>query len=462
MDKVLGGSGVGQRGRALLLTLGVALLGGCASPARDPEPSTANARQTDAQILQANASAMQAAGAKLEVDPNASPDEQEYMRRYIQLAESARAGLGLVGYDPMEPVAGAQDYAPLPRGSGEARFDPAALAAVDEYVGKMNSSALIVWSGGKVVFERYYGDHSADALVVSRSLAKPVTVLAIARAIQLGKIKSLDQPVADFIIEWQGTDKAAILVRHLLDMRTGLLPQGAAIEPENILNRAYLHPRHDEIIINEYPLTHVPGSRYEYSNATSELVAPLIERATGVRYGTWVSEQVLKPIGAAGGEVWVNRVGGTAHSGCCILLPAETYLRMAVLLKRDGVWDGNRLLPEGFVKAATTPTPQNAYTGMGLYVSGPYIERRGYANPETMAEGKTLHSEPYLAGDLFLYDGNGNQVVYVIPSLDLVVLRTGNRAPRGSEWDNALVPNTLIRGIRLQPGESLPAPQPRD
>ena len=64
-------------------------------------------------------------------------------------------------------------------------------------------------------------------------------------------------------------------------MRSGLLKQSFSKDPKDILNRTYLHPYHAEIIINEYPLTHEPGTRYDYSNANAELIAPLIERATG-------------------------------------------------------------------------------------------------------------------------------------------------------------------------------------
>jgi len=266
--------------------------------------------------------------------------------------------------------------------------------------------------------------------------------------------------VADFISEWRGDPRRSkILVRHLLDMRSGFLPQGPAMTAEDILNRAYLHPRHEQIIIHDYPVVDEPGTRYEYNNATSELVAVLIERATGVRYGEWLSREVLQRIGSPGGTIWVNRPGGTAHSGCCLMLPAEAWLRLGVLLLQDGVWEGKRLLPAGYVQAMRTPTAENPYYGLGVYVAGRYIARRGFANPARDAEARrVLHSEPYLADDVFLFDGNSNQVVFIIPSRRLVVLRVGDNPPRGAggEWDNSALPNLLIRG--LPQGGS---PQPR-
>jgi CubicO group peptidase (beta-lactamase class C family) len=390
-------------------------------------------------------------------------EQAVYLERFRQMSSGLQ---GLDRYDPLEPVPGAERYRPLPSvKAGRGTIAPAALEAARGYAERNNSNALLVWRDGKIEGQYYFGGNDAATPIVSRSLAKPLTAVAIGRAIELGRIRSLDQPVADFVTEWRGdARRSKILVRHLLDMRSGFLPQAIAMKPDDILNRAYLHPRHDEIIVREYPVVDEPGTRFEYNNATSELVAVLIERATGVRYGEFVSREILQPLGAAGGTVWVNRPGGTAHSGCCILVPPETWLRLAVLLLDDGVWNGRRLLPAGYVTEMRQGTPQNPYYGLGVYVAGKYTERRGFANPERQPPAqRVLHSEPYLAADLFLFDGNANQVVYVVPSERLVIVRTGNAPPRasGNEWDNAYLPNTVMRGIVRRPGERVPDPQPR-
>lgn len=379
-------------------------------------------------------------------DLSAEEAEEIFLERFNAL-QDRMGGAGLSAYDPLKPVPGASTWTPLPkRSDGEQLISPGALNAAKDYAAANNSSAFMVWLDGEIKSADYFGDTTADTLIVSKSLAKPLGVIAVGRAIQEGHIESLDQPAADFFHEWKGTPKEKILIRHLLDMRTGLLPQGPAPDPSNILNRAYLHPFHDQVIIDDYPLINKPGNRYEYANANSELVAPLIKRATGDAYEDWLTNEIFSRIGAKGGEVWMNREGGTPHSGCCILLPAETYLRLAILLIDDGAWDGTRLLPQGFVEDMRTATAQNQNAGMGVYIGIPYTERRGAAHPD-LPYGRTLHSEAYLADDLFLFDGNSNQVVYIIPSKRLVVLRTGGRPPQEPEWDNAFLPNQLIRGL---------------
>jgi hypothetical protein len=61
--------------------------------------------------------------------------------------------------------------------------------------------------------------------------------------------------------------------------------------------------------------------------------------------------------------------------------------------------------------------------------------------------GAVLHSEPYLAKDLFLFDGNTNQVLYMIPSQNLAILRMGDAPPKSPEWDNSFLPNLILRAI---------------
>lgn len=353
-------------------------------------------------------------------------------------------------YFDQEEMAGARDWAPLPAAApGKRTISDAALDAAEAYAETNNSNAFIVWRNGKVERETYFGGHTQTAPFVSHSLAKQVTAFAIGRALMLGHISSLDQPVADFVTEWQGDPwREKILVRHLLDMRAGFLPQIPPIGPNDVINRTFLHPRHDEIIVAEYPVIDEPGTRYEYNNAASEMVAVLIKRATGRRYAEFVGAEIWQKIGAMGGTVWVNRPGGTAHGGCCMMVPAENFLRLAILMLQDGVWEETRLVPDGYVQDMITPTAENPYFGLSIWVAGPYTDRRGFANPDRGIP-QVLHSEPYLAEDLYLFDGNANQVVYIVPSQNLVILRTGNPPPRNEtvEWDNAYLPNTIMREI---------------
>jgi len=371
------------------------------------------------------------------------PPKQLYQERFsLFLKDPAH-----FTYAPMEPVKGADTYTALPLAGSKNAISRDSLKKAEHYAETTNSSALIVWKDGAIQTERYFGSNTALTPLVSKSMAKPLTAIVVGRAIQLGKLRGLDQPIGEVIRELKGKPKGAILVRHLLDMRSGLLDQGNSADPDHAWNRAYLDPDHGNYIVRSYPLIDPPGARYAYANAPSELVALLIEHATGQRYAEFVGREILQPLNAAGGDVWINRPGGLAHSGCCILLPAQSWLRLAILLLDDGVAESQRLLPPGYVTEMRKGTSQNPSYGLGLWLGEPYRERRGFGAPGAPGP-QVLHSEPYLDPDLFLFDGNSNQTVHISPRHRLILLRMGATPPKTPEWDNAYLPNLLIRGMQ--------------
>jgi CubicO group peptidase (beta-lactamase class C family) len=374
--------------------------------------------------------------------PVQDSDEAVYLRRFAENGGAQRTGYD----DTMEAVPSAAHVTPLPK-AVRGKLAPKTLDRARSYALANNSKALLVWVEGKLEQEVYGPGVDAATPINSGSMSKPLGAIAVGRAIMLKKLRSLDQPVTDFLPEWRGTPKAAITIRHLLAMTSGLLEQGQSADPANIWSRAYLHPRHDRILLEDYPLSAPPGTRYQYSNASADLIAIIIERATGRRYAEFVSTEIIKPLGAAGGEIWLDRVGGLAHSGCCILVPAQTWLRLGLLLLDDGVWQGRRLLPRGYVTEMRTPTAQHPRYGLGIWLPGPYVLRRGFGRPDQLGAAQILHSEPYVADDLFLFDGNGSQVLYMVPSRRLAILRMGPMPPRTPEWDNTFLPNLVLRDL---------------
>lgn len=392
---------------------------------------------------------MLAGGAPAE--PAATDDEAVYAQRLATFIKDP----GNFPYAPMEALAGTARWKHLPSARAAANgrvqgISAQALDAAQAYALAMNSSAFIVWRDGKLVRQVYAPGITAQTPLVSKSLSKPLTAIAIGRAMQLGHIRSLDQSIADFIPQARGTPKAAITIRYLLDMRSGMLDQGFSTEPDHPFNRALLDPDFGVRIITGYPMPYTPGARYSYANAPSDLIAMVIEGATGQRYGDFLARQVLRPLGAQGGRLWVGRPGGLAHAGCCMYLPADTYLRMAILLANDGQWGGRRLLPGGYVDAMRKGTAQNPNFGLGIWLGEPYQQRRGFGAPGTLGP-QVLHSEPFLDPATYLFDGNSNQIVAVSPRHRLIVLRVGPTPPAPKdgrpEWDNSYLANTLIRGI---------------
>jgi len=325
-----------------------------------------------------------------------------------------------------------------------------ALEAIDSYAQARNSTALLVWHRGQLLWRKHYQGYDADQLINGKSMAKMVVGLVVARAIAEGHIANLDEPAATYLTEWQGSEKAQITVRHLLHMAAGFEPfYTLSRNPFGNFARSYIAGYNESTLLNGYQLIDVPGTTYDYSQAVSDLLGLVLERATGEPYGRFLAEHLLQPIGAQGGQVMMNRPNGLAHSGCCLLLPTESWLRIGILLLNAGVWDGRELFPAGWMKDYLEPSPANPAMGLHIWLGKPHLPARSWTEVGKPTGFGVVHSEPYLAEDLFLFDGNGHQVVYIVPSEELVIVRTGGFSfGSGKTWDNAYLPNTIIRGIK--------------
>ncbi|MFN3591633.1 MAG: serine hydrolase domain-containing protein [Thermaurantiacus sp.] len=376
---------------------------------------------------------------------------RDYMDRYMRMAVSQFRGESQKAdwYEPVDPVPGAP-FRPLARAAAPV-VAPEYLRQARAYAAETGSEGFIVWQGGAIQEASYFGGHAAEDLIASKSMAKMVVGIVIGRAIAQGHIASLDQPVSDFITEWKGTDREGPTIRHFLQNSSGVSRfTYNNFLPWSLTMREYLSSHHERILIDETRLDYEPGTEYDYSMITSDVLAIVVERATGMRYADYVGEHLLKPVGAAGGTVYVNRPGGLAHAGCCLMLPAESFVRLGILMARDGVWEGTRLLPDFWVAETVTPSPANPHWGLHMWIGRPCVERLRWF-PERSQKVGVLHSECYLADDLFLFDGSGNQAMWIVPSRDLVVLRFGppptRRPGMPGEFDNSRLPNTVIRGL---------------
>ncbi len=382
-----------------------------------------------------------------------------YWQRHRALQASDGAG-DVDTYSPTEAVAGDHDGFMAVAPERERSVPEAALSAARDYAARNRSSSLLVWHRGRLQSADYWGG-DAGSEVNSRSLHKMLGGLLVGAAIRDGHIRSLDDPVAKYIAEWQDTPKAAITIRNVLQMSSGLMWFGPG-GPGSIASRRYLHPYWDRVLLEEIPLEFTPGSAWDYSDITADVMPHLIERATGRRYAEYLGDAILKPLRAPGGRIWINREGGMPHGGCCLMLPPEAWLRIGIMAMNGGRVGERQLLPDDWAREMRRPSSVNPHFGLMTWLGQPYTQRRLFHRPDSPANARprpgAFHSEPFLADDLFLFDGMNGQIVWIVPSQQLVIVRTGLRPPPGQpEWDNAWIPNVILRSLAA----TGPTPAPR-
>jgi len=340
----------------------------------------------------------------------------------------------------MERVAGTAEQ-PLPRASlaGRALTAESLRAALD-YGAETRSDALIVWRGGRIQLEHYYEGADETTLTSTQSMHKSVVALLVGIAIADGHIASVDDPVSLYLPEWAGGPRSAITLRQALWQSSGIdfptFAFGSLGPMMGLLIGQDMRP-----IIFEQQAAEPPGARFEYNSINPLVLGLVIENATGRPYAEYLSEALWKPLGAGDAWMQMDSEGGMARSYCCLDAPARGWLRLGLLHLRNGMANGRRLVPGAWIAAVRSPAPTNPNYGFLTWLGTEHAELRAY---NSRAGLRAYHSEPFAAADVTYFDGFGGQRVYIIPSADMVIVRTGSLA---TDWDDARLPNLLLAGL---------------
>ena len=330
----------------------------------------------------------------------------------------------------------------LPKASiGESALTVESLQAALDYGAETGSDALIVWRAGRLQLEHYYEGADETTLTSTQSMHKSVVALLVGAAIAEGHIASADDPVSLYLPEWAGDARAGITIRQALWQSSGIdfptFAFGSLGPMMGLLIGQDMRP-----ITFEQQAVEPPATSFEYNSINPLVLGLVIENATGRPYAEYLSEALWKPLGAGDAWVQMDSEGGMARSYCCLDIPARGWLRLGLLHLNGGMANGRRILPEEWIASIRAPAPTNPNYGFLTWLGTEHVQQRVYNSKASL---RGYHSEPFAAEDVAYFDGFGGQRVYIIPSADMVIVRTGALA---TDWDDARLPNTLLAGIR--------------
>lgn len=287
-------------------------------------------------------------------------------------------------------------------------LDPAGLErALADAAALPRLNSIIVARDGRVLAERSLDGQSLDRPVNIKSASK--SVLSALAGVAVGRgILRVDQPVLPLLGPRVPADPdprlRELTVDHLLSMRAGLRSTSGpnygrwASSPDWV--RAAL----------AQPFVEEPGGRMIYSTGTSHILSAVLSQAAGRSTLDLARDWLGEPLGVTV-PAWPRDRQGTYFGGNDMRLSPRALLRFGELYRRDGVVDGRRLLPEGWVRTSWTPRGTSPWTGA----------RYGYGWWITEARGHPVY---------FAW-GYGGQMVYVVPDLGLTAVMTSDDDARG-------------------------------
>ncbi len=300
--------------------------------------------------------------------------------------------------------------------------------------------AVLCVHGGRIVAERYGGAierFDGPPLIVDRttpllswSVAKSVLHAAIGILVADGLVDA-DAPAE--VPGWQGPDdpRRLITVAQMLQMRDGLAFVEDYVDGTSDVIEMLFGRGKDDVaaFAADRPLAFTPGEHFSYSSGTTNILSGIVARATAPSggYARFLAERLFTPLGMVSAQPGFDEAG-TWIASSFLHATARDFARFGYLYLRDGVWNGERLLPAGWVDRA----------------------RREISVEEETGDSYGEHWWPLCDGEgSFRAAGYEGQMIVVCPERDLVVVRLGKtaeeRTPDLTRWRQDVVSCFAVR-----------------
>lgn len=291
--------------------------------------------------------------------------------------------------------------------------------------------SLLIFRHNRLVYEQYFTTNrngratavqGREVLQDLRSVTKTVVGTAVLMAHAQGKIRSLDQPMFDFLPEYAAyavDGKTQITIRHLLSMTAGL---------EWNEDVSYLDPANSEYRMNRAPnalafvlsrtLVAKPGSTFAYCGGCSHVLAEIVRRTTGMPVDRFVATHLFTALGITK-FAWAKGADGLPYGFSGLRLRSRDLGKVGLLLQNKGKWSGTQLIPAELVADALA---EHAVVSSNDAAG----ERVGYG----YQLWRYSFVENGLREQLVQLSGNGGQIVYLSDAADLVVVITAGNFDR--------------------------------
>ena len=273
---------------------------------------------------------------------------------------------------------------------------------------------IMIIHDDNIVYELYRGDFTDDRLATIFSISKSITSLLCGIAVDEGYIESIDDPVTRYLTELKGRDPRweMLTIRHLLCMYSGLdfadEYEFNIKELKTVNAIAKLNYGHNMMKqIRNLKFRCDPGTEFRYESMTAAILGMVIERATGIRYGDYLSEKVWKPLQMESVAL-INidsRRHHAAHAFGGITCTLKDLAKIGRLYLNYGMWDGKRIVSEEWIHLTTDFDPKYTYHYTWYDVRFERLEPGQYPG--------------YYAIGIY------NQVLYVNPHKNLIMVRIG-------------------------------------
>lgn len=310
---------------------------------------------------------------------------------------------------------------------------------LDTSLRNSRTAAFLVIRNDSIIYEHYFNGFKRESLLPSFSVAKSFVSTMVGIAADEGKIKSMHEPITNYLPELLQRDQAFanITIQHLMDMRSGIR-----------FREGYYNLKDDAIKLGfrnnilkhalKISIEEEPGKHFEYRSINTQLLALIVERATGQRVSAYLEEKIWKPFGAEYDATWNvdNRKREHEIAFAGLNATARDFAKLGQLYLQGGNWHGKQIVSDLIITNVANKDTMELYSGYknqwwSRYTYRYYddsLEAASYkqetAYTSSVRNVKGRYRVGYRSG-AFSAQGMFNQVVYVNPINNVVIVRLG-------------------------------------
>ncbi len=294
------------------------------------------------------------------------------------------------------------------------------IEAVDDWFEPdLKTQAVIVADASGLLHEAYTPGVGPGNALIGWSMSKSAVHAMMGRLIQEGRLASVDEPLPQPLWHQQPDDpRAAITWENMLRMTTGLEWNEAYGRPSDVTRMLFASPSADRIPADK-ALAYPVGTHWEYSSGTSNVLA-VAAASLAPEYPQPMRTLLFEPLGMNTAYAGTDAYGSIIGSSFVTASPRD-WIKLGRLYLQDGIWQGRRLLPEGWVAHAAKETALDQ-TGDDIGRHGAHWRR----NPE-LDDNDAYY--PGVPTDTLIAQGFDGQFMFIIPSRSLILLRMGAHKP---------------------------------
>ena len=283
----------------------------------------------------------------------------------------------------------------------------------DKYLEDNKTVAFLIIKNDTIQYEKYFEGYDRESIVPSFSMAKSVTSILIGCAIDERLIKSVDEPIINYIPELSKNGFNKVTIKHLLQMTSGIKFNESYVNPFGDAASFYygLNLRKE---IEKMKLKTEPGKQFEYVSGNTQLLGLVLERSLKNKTITqYLQEKIWTPLEMEYDASWSidRKNNGLEKTFCCLNARARDFAKIGRLYKNKGNWNGKQIVSQKWVEEST-----KLDTSEGSAKFYQYQWWLPTPNEDFMAEG--------ILG----------QFLYVNPKKDLIIVRLGMKEGKAYWW----------------------------